>query len=751
MAITKQAILTQIDDVLAEWSRIEQRIDDWSDGNEVAERTLIARMRALIDRLAPPASPYAAMLRNEYRNYYDEMLDLAGAVKALRADYEANCIQPVQETMNAKMIQRLGAMIGSPGDAGAERDAVTKAILQWNAHSGRTMNVYLDPVRWETHATPGLKGRPQGMINEELIPQSDLLIAIFRSRAGSPTGLDVSGTMEEIREFMRQGKYVVVYFYEGEVAIGDIDPEQLKTIRAFQAEIQQHGLTDSYKTVEELAAKVPHHLTAIVCTLADTSGARSNLSQNASPSINASLPMPPATTSSHGKQEALQLAISDSGRWVLLDTRFYESDTVRQNANGEWVVSIQSASAEDDAHLGSLKSQHFGRSRPIAFAHRSDGILVTVKSVESVSEGGQQIWTVTLSAEDIQYGGDVGDIAYQSKGKLYTPDDFARLRAGRILLNDPPPLKEDDRQAFDRREEITMESFIRGSNNPVSIECCIVQEIYRGLGTDSPSGVELVARFVEAGNAQCVMGNHELNIMRNERKLGNRWFFGEPEALSKSGQITPQRLADENARNRMRDFFRTLPLALEREDLRAVHACWHSNMLAIARKSTDALTLYQDYREAIASRLNHSGSVEAALAYQNQNPVKVLTSGLEKRADCPFEASGKTRLLARVPWWNRYSDQVFCVFGHYGRRPIPPGKPADPLFDGCPLNAALGNGYAVCIDYGIAERWAERLDGHGRGTRLGALRFSEGELVFDDGERLALQRKTMIAGPTKCQ
>eukprot|EP00438_Fugacium_kawagutii_P025544 Skav222809 [mRNA] locus=scaffold1444:54383:56296:+ [translate_table: standard] len=26
--------------------------------------------------------------------------------------------------------------------------------------------------------------------------------------------------------------------------------------------------------------------------------------------------------------------------------------------------------------------------------------------------------------------------------------------------------------------------------------------------------------------AQCILGNHELNILRGERKHGNHWFFG---------------------------------------------------------------------------------------------------------------------------------------------------------------------------------------------------------------------------------
>ena len=65
-------------------------------------------------------------------------------------------------------MQRIGAMIGSPGDASEERRAITDAILRWNAVN-RDKGIFVEPVKWETHATPGLQGRPQGMINAELI------------------------------------------------------------------------------------------------------------------------------------------------------------------------------------------------------------------------------------------------------------------------------------------------------------------------------------------------------------------------------------------------------------------------------------------------------------------------------------------------------------------------------------------------------------------------------------------------------
>ena len=57
--------------------------------------------------------------------------------------------------------QRIGVMIGSPGDATDERQAITDTILRWNA-ANKDQGYWIEPVRWETHSTPGLEGRPRG-------------------------------------------------------------------------------------------------------------------------------------------------------------------------------------------------------------------------------------------------------------------------------------------------------------------------------------------------------------------------------------------------------------------------------------------------------------------------------------------------------------------------------------------------------------------------------------------------------------
>ena len=103
-------------------------------------------------------------------------------------------------------------------------------------------------------------------------------------------------------------------------------------------------------------------------------------------------------------------------------------------------------------------------------------------------------------------------------------------------------------------------------------------------GPDSPAVVALVRRLVEVGHAQCVLGNHELNLMRGQAKHGNAWFEASPRR-STTRPDRPPGLADEG-REILR-FFRQLPLALEREDLRVVHACWDSAMVDLARDATD--------------------------------------------------------------------------------------------------------------------------------------------------------------------
>lgn len=261
-------------------------------------------------------------------------------------------------------------------------------------------------------------------------------------------------------------------------------------------------------------------------------------------------------------------------------------------------------------------------------------------------------------------------------------------------------------------------------------------------GPDSPATLETVCRLVESERAQCVLGNHELNILLGRHKPDNVWFFHHDLPPGHPAAARPQVWIDERSKDAFLAFLANLPLALERPDVRVVHACWDDDAIAIARQATRADALHHEYQTRIEKDIRRrglSGSL-AVLARQNDNPVKLLTSGPEAKADEPFEAMGQVRHERRVAWWRDYVGPL-CVFGHYWRILLPHEIDGDRLFPNVPLNAALGHGAAMCVDYSVGKRFMERTAPGFEGvfrTHLAALRLPERVLVFDNGDIVQL-------------
>jgi hypothetical protein len=248
-------------------------------------------------------------------------------------------------------------------------------------------------------------------------------------------------------------------------------------------------------------------------------------------------------------------------------------------------------------------------------------------------------------------------------------------------------------------------------------------------GPDSPAVIRFVSQLVGQHLAQCVLGNHELNLLLGQIKHDNHWFYGEPWALDGSDTPTPAVLANEPMRQEFLEFFSALPLALHGDGIRVIHAYWDSAMIEIASHFDETVKLHDIYEQIISARHERSSldEIERELEHQNLSPVKLLTSGPERRVDKPFYASGKLRKQERVPWWHEYDEPTLCVFGHYSFSRDIAGK----------------HGPAVCVDFGVSTRWKQRtqkkFNGSYRG-KLGALRIPEQVLVFDDGINIPLDK-----------
>ena len=151
-------------------------------------------------------------------------------------------------------------MIASPGDVAEERNLIRTVIHDWNDVNAETSKVMLAAVGWETHSSPELGTRPQELINRRVLKDCDLLIGVFWTRLGTPTGKSQSGTIEEIEEHVAAGKPAMIYFSSKPVAPESIDSEQYAQVKAIKKKWMPQGLIESYDNIEEFQKKLAKQL-----------------------------------------------------------------------------------------------------------------------------------------------------------------------------------------------------------------------------------------------------------------------------------------------------------------------------------------------------------------------------------------------------------------------------------------------------------------------------------------------------------
>lgn len=293
-------------------------------------------------------------------------------------------------------------------------------------------------------------------------------------------------------------------------------------------------------------------------------------------------------------------------------------------------------------------------------------------------------------------------------------------------------------------------------------------------GADSPAVIALVKSLCETGRAFCILGNHELNTITGKSKDGSAWFF-EDRYERDSQKYLFFKTVEPTKKSEILEFLRELPLALERDDLRVVHATWHApsiNSLAAIDKTADQAFFHFDrlVKDQIKTEgldelarldtLPYDLEIEGAnkppmlanyakreLLKQAGNPVRILTSGQEGYADSPFFSSGKYRFTKRLQWWEDYADPATVLIGHYWRSPFNTdtesiGKGGPNLFLNKKPEEWLGkNRNVFCIDYSVGARYNERkvrnsefIEPATSNHRLAAMRWPEKELVFDCGK-----------------
>jgi len=151
-------------------------------------------------------------------------------------------------------------LIASPSDVAEERDIAVRTIQEWNDLNAAERQLVLLPLRWETHSAPEYGKRPQEIINRQVVDFCDLLIGIFWTRVGSPTGSADSGTIEEIERVANLGRPVMLYFSQVKQDPERIDLEQLAKLRDFKKKTFPTALVEAYSGPVEFKDKLSRQL-----------------------------------------------------------------------------------------------------------------------------------------------------------------------------------------------------------------------------------------------------------------------------------------------------------------------------------------------------------------------------------------------------------------------------------------------------------------------------------------------------------
>jgi hypothetical protein len=155
-------------------------------------------------------------------------------------------------------------LISTPGDIPAKDiAAASEAINRWNAIYGQQFGAVVVPTHWKLHSAAAHGDRPQASLNTQLVEHADIVVALFWHRLGSPTGEEVSGTVEEINTAHKNGAYVAILRCDRDLP-HNADLEQVAGLRRFYEQVASSSLMLGYGDEADLARHVDTILMAAV-------------------------------------------------------------------------------------------------------------------------------------------------------------------------------------------------------------------------------------------------------------------------------------------------------------------------------------------------------------------------------------------------------------------------------------------------------------------------------------------------------
>lgn len=255
----------------------------------------------------------------------------------------------------------IDVMIASPSDVPKERLIIRDVIAEWNAIHAKDRKTVLMAIGWETHSSPDMGDRPQAIINGQLLKDADLLVAVFWTRIGSPTGVARSGTVEEIEEHIMAGKPAMIYFSLAPVRLDSVDDNQYAAVKAFRESLRPKGLVEEYEYLSQFRMKFVRQLAQIVIRRFTSSSAPTAHAAIPVPVLPAPKPIPELGSSAR----ELLIEASQDSNGVIMSLETMEGSHVQTNernfASGEARSAAQWKSAVTELNRLGLTEDRGGK------------------------------------------------------------------------------------------------------------------------------------------------------------------------------------------------------------------------------------------------------------------------------------------------------------------------------------------------------------------------------------------------------
>ena len=154
--------------------------------------------------------------------------------------------------------------VGAPSDVDEAHDVIRGQIEQWNRDHGPLSGARVEFTNWRTHSHPAAGGRPQALLNRQVVDQCDIMVGIFNARFGLPTGAADSGTEEEIRRSILRGKKVMVYFANLPRPKRNQARHEFERIEKFKGKLGRNAIYHTYTDMRAFEEAFRQHLAGVM-------------------------------------------------------------------------------------------------------------------------------------------------------------------------------------------------------------------------------------------------------------------------------------------------------------------------------------------------------------------------------------------------------------------------------------------------------------------------------------------------------